>query len=75
MSTTGENAAPHGAHGGGAMSARLRAIACETEGIVEAGRYRAPAYHEVSIVAPGGGRPVAPACTARTRWTHRRPVR
>ncbi|MDX3584636.1 TIGR02452 family protein [Streptomyces europaeiscabiei] len=33
------------------MSARLRAIARETERIVEAGRYRAPAGHEVSIAA------------------------
>ncbi|WP_051947988.1 TIGR02452 family protein [Streptomyces scabiei] len=33
------------------MSARLRAIARETERIVEDGRYRAPAGHEVSIAA------------------------
>ncbi|MDX3693704.1 TIGR02452 family protein [Streptomyces europaeiscabiei] len=33
------------------MSARLRAIARETERIVEAGGYRAPAGHEVSIAA------------------------
>ncbi|MDX3843683.1 TIGR02452 family protein [Streptomyces europaeiscabiei] len=33
------------------MSARLRAIARETERIVEAGRYRAPTGHEVSIAA------------------------
>lgn len=33
------------------MSARLRGIARETERIVEAGRYRAPAGHEVSVGA------------------------
>ncbi|QFR01800.1 TIGR02452 family protein [Streptomyces phaeolivaceus] len=33
------------------MSARLRGIARETEEIVAAGRYRAPAGHEVSIAA------------------------
>ncbi|WP_216589323.1 TIGR02452 family protein [Streptomyces brasiliscabiei] len=33
------------------MSARLRGIARETEAIVAAGRYRAPAGHEVSLAA------------------------
>jgi uncharacterized protein (TIGR02452 family) len=41
----------HGAHGGGAMSARLRGIARETEDIVAAGRYRAPDGREVSLAA------------------------
>ncbi|MYU26667.1 TIGR02452 family protein [Streptomyces sp. SID7810] len=38
-----------GAHGGGAVSARLRGIAHETEQIVAAGRYRAPDGREVPI--------------------------
>lgn len=36
------------------MSARLRGIAKETEGIVAAGTYRAPAGHRVSVAAAVG---------------------
>ncbi len=42
----------HGVHGGGAMSARLRGIAQQTEQIVAAGSYRAPGGREV-FLAPG----------------------
>lgn len=51
MSTTGERAGErdHGAHGGGAMSARLRGLARQTEQIVAAGTYRASDGREVSI--------------------------
>ncbi|MFD9391903.1 TIGR02452 family protein [Streptomyces sp. NPDC060000] len=41
----------HGVHGGGAMSARLRGIARETEAIVEAGSYRASDGRAVSLRA------------------------
>ncbi|MET4657644.1 uncharacterized protein (TIGR02452 family) [Streptomyces sp. PvP037] len=41
----------HGGYGGGAVSARLRGIARETERIVAAGGYRAPGGHEVSVAA------------------------
>ncbi len=41
----------HGGYGGGAVSARLRGIARETELIVAAGGYRAPGGHEVSLAA------------------------
>lgn len=44
-------ACAHGVHGGGAVSARLRGIARETEQIVAAGAYRAPDGREVSIAA------------------------
>jgi uncharacterized protein (TIGR02452 family) len=47
-----DRAAPgHGGYGGGAVSARLRGIAQETERIVAAGTYRAPGGHEVSLAA------------------------
>src|SRR4051794_4810089 len=39
----------HGADGGGAMSARLRGIARETERIVAAGAYRTPGGREVPL--------------------------
>lgn len=41
----------HGAHGGGAVSARLRGLARETQEIVDRGGYRAPGGHEVSLAA------------------------
>lgn len=41
----------HGGYGGGAVSARLRGVARETERIVAAGAYRAPGGHEVSLAA------------------------
>jgi uncharacterized protein (TIGR02452 family) len=41
----------HGAHGGGAVSARLRGVAQQTEQIVAAGVYRAPGGREVSLAA------------------------
>ncbi|GGW93352.1 TIGR02452 family protein [Streptomyces malachitofuscus] len=44
----------HGGYGGGAVSARLRGIARETEQIVASGVYRAPAGHEVSVAAAIG---------------------
>ncbi|GGV64838.1 TIGR02452 family protein [Streptomyces griseoloalbus] len=44
----------HGGYGGGAVSARLRGIARETEQIVAAGSYRAPGGHEVSLAAAIG---------------------
>lgn len=40
-----------GAHGGGAVSARLRGLAAETERIVAAGAYRAPDGREVRLAA------------------------
>ncbi|CAM5641940.1 hypothetical protein SGLAM104S_03290 [Streptomyces glaucescens] len=39
----------HGGYGGGAVSARLRGIARETEQIVAAGAYRAPDGREVYL--------------------------
>ncbi|MEK8146005.1 hypothetical protein NKH18_46900 [Streptomyces sp. M10(2022)] len=56
------------------MSARLRNIARETQAIVEAGRYRAPDGHEVSIERALGSRSPVPGCTDPSRcpspsWT------
>ncbi|HLL37751.1 MAG TPA: hypothetical protein VK545_28500, partial [Streptomyces sp.] len=45
----GRAARGHGADGGGAVSARLRGIARETEQIVAAGGYRSPGGHEISL--------------------------
>ncbi len=61
-------ACAHGVHGGGAVSARLRGIARETEQIVAAGAYRASGGREVSIAA------AVEAARAGTRMTGPGPV-
>lgn len=59
----------HGAHGGGAVSARLRALARQTQEIVDRGGYRAPGGHEVPLAA------AIEAARAGTRMYGPEPVR